>query len=117
MRVKNPPNFLVTTDGRRYAIKIIASGAWNMDSTQSRTIPHGLNIEKVFNIEASVINDAKDRIFALETSSSALAANGYVFLTATDVVFNRLPGSIFDSVDFDDAVMNRGYARIGYVLD
>lgn len=105
----------IKTDGTFLKTKIIALGVWNMDSIDHLDLTHGLTLSKIRNVSVSIINDAETYLYAIEYISSA-NSGGYWRTSATEVEVIRLGSGFFDSTDFNDGAINRGYITILYEI-
>ena len=114
MRVQNPPTYdrVVGLAGTVLKPKLIEIVDWNMDTTDQKTVAHGLAFADIIGIDAEVSND-------LGTLSTCLcgdadlsgASDGKLSFDATDVICDRKVGGFYDSVDYD-ALGHRGWIRI-----
>lgn len=93
---------------------IVNIGVWNMDSTTTKTVAHGLpDISKIRNISVQILNDAGTiNIPLTNLGSGAANISGISNVDATNISLYRFTTGIFDSADYDDAVMNRGFILI-----
>lgn len=105
-----------TTDGTNIIkTKIVDIGDWNMDTTDTVTIAHGLTLSKIRTVAVQVRNDAdsQHKMFNPEEDSSA---NGWIDdCNTTNVVLYRKFGGVFDNVNHDSTSYNRGWITITYV--
>lgn len=95
-------------------------GPWNMDTTAGIGFDHGLGASyvKIIGVQVVIFKDTLDQNFALPAASPVgadVAGAGISGITAALITISRVTGGLFDSVDFDDAVMNRGYAFVWYM--
>jgi hypothetical protein len=91
--------------------KTVSIGDWNMDSTITVDIAHGLSdFKKVRSISVIVRNDDDDEYWDL------LASGQISFADATNVRLTRTTAGTFDSVDFDSTSYNRGWITIHYAV-
>lgn len=106
------------TTAVRLATKIVEIGDWNMDSTNSVQVVHGLSdITKIRSIEVIIKNDSSLNVFKLETADrlTGLSTGGYIDqVTSTEIYMNRVNGGLFDSTDFNSTSYNRGWITILY---
>ena len=91
--------------------KIIEIGAWDMDASATPgAILHGIaSIDDIRSVDAFIINDNNTERYQFAPGAVSL------FATSTDIVLNRENAGFFDSTDFNNAVMNRGYVIVKYV--
>lgn len=122
MEINNPlpADRMYDDAGVLVRIKRIVIGPWNMDATGNITILHGVpsGLSNIRTAYASIIQDDLAMIYPLTLSSNAadpdLLAGGIRFWTDTEISLTRRTGGVFDSVWFNDAIMNRGYVEIWY---
>lgn len=101
--------------------KVIEIGLWNMDSTLSVSVAHGLDlgttaglVDKIRGCKVMILNDDQDSATPLDIWDGASAVGGAFSIDDTNVILVRTPSSYYDSNLFDAAV-NRGYIVIEYV--
>jgi len=122
MEINNPntANTWVSDDGTSIHIKRIAIGAWNMDTTASIIVAHGMGVtvRKLLNISVQITDDTQLQINILNridiTGGDTLVQGGIDTIDPTNVRLWRADASYFDSVDFDNVAINRGYITIMY---
>lgn len=124
MTVVNPPAFdhINTADGRILQVGIINIGPWNMDASDSVNVPNSLNINHNAIVDAVAIihNDNSNlRAMRLDAIDVTLAGNisGMIQDLRSDIfVLYRVVGGQFDSTDYDDPTLDRGYIMIWYLV-
>lgn len=95
--------------------KVIDIGDWNMDTTTSVSIPHGLTYSKIIGISSVIIrNDANSLPKPLDYDLGSGAAGHYSY-SSTDVILTRHVGDEFDSTNYDSTSFNRGWIIIDYI--
>jgi hypothetical protein len=105
----------IRSDNAILRTKIIEMGVWNMVSTEEVSVAHGLSDHaKIRSITAMIVNDAGDGIFPTGASALGVTQAWVVAAGTTNVSAKRLTGGDFDNVNFDDAVINRGWFSIQY---
>lgn len=89
--------------------KIIEIPNWNMDSTATKSIAHGLiSIATVVSVDVLIRNDAVNLL-------SPIINGGAVNIDGTNIIMDRTPSGLFDSVDYDSVGgFNRGFITIKY---
>jgi hypothetical protein len=90
--------------------KVYNIGAWDMDATGGVDVPHDLTLDEVLrvvNVNVMIINDAQTNIRPLFTDG-----NGGTAIFASLVNITRRMSGVFDSTNYDDATINRGYIYI-----
>jgi len=99
------------------SIKItIPIGDWNMDSTQTVYINHGLDYTKITSFGAVVIDDTALAYYKIEFHGTDNAGHihGAVINGSIQTSVTRLPGGYFDSASFDSTGYNRGFIKLEY---
>ena len=101
---------------RRNTVEI---GDWNMDTTGSVKVDHGLEYSDTWkgtrDVGIVIRNDA-DTIYYndTKTNTDALVPIAVSGITNKKVVLIRKTGGSFDSTDFDSTSYNRGWVTIWY---
>lgn len=93
--------------------KTIRIGDWDMDSTASVSVAHGLSQAKIRNISVLIINDTTSARLPLCFNNGTQGGN--YSTDATDVIMTRIASGPFDNANFDSTSFNRGYITIDYV--
>ncbi len=105
--------------------RVIQIGDWNMDSTDSVTIPHGLDATKIISVNVTILRDIGGGsvlgIYPLNTPYVATTSDfpqheGVYSTDATDVSLRRRIGGFFDNADFNSTSFNRGWIIIEMAL-
>jgi hypothetical protein len=93
--------------------KVIDIGDWNMNSTTTIVVPHGLTLAKIRPPMAVLIRNDPDTAYSsLEARGAAVA--GWLEANATNVILNRIVGQSYDSTAYDSTSYNRGWITIRY---
>lgn len=88
-------------------------GDWNMDTTSSINVAHGVtDYKKIRIVGVTIRNDADTANYELLRFSGTKNEGGVEEINATNIVLGRLSAGFFDSTDFDSTSYNRGYIRI-----
>jgi hypothetical protein len=97
--------------------KRIAIGNWNMDSTASKNVAHGMaDHSRILSVSVMIISDNSASITELTTNASTLSpAGGNILIDATQFQLSRITGGMYDDVAYDTAVFNRGYVNFTYI--
>ncbi len=103
-------------DGIFHKTKILDIGDWNMDSTASVSVAHGVTASKIRTVSVTIRNDAGTATYPLECAEIGDAPGGYWQYNTTNVVLNRVAARRFDEVNFDATSYNRGWVTIKYVV-
>jgi len=99
---------------RDFTIEI---GDWNMDSSQSKAVAHGLGNawKNIRNIEVMIRNDGDDQYNPLDTGSSTGGTCGGIGspgIDATNINLIRAASYLFDSTDYNATSYNRGWITV-----
>jgi len=95
-------------------VKVIDIGDWNMDTTASVSIAHGLTLGNIRGIQATIRTDAGSQHINLASISSD-GNTPLVLADSTNVILQRLANSLFDSIVYDSTGYNRGWITVWYV--
>lgn len=102
------------TNGVDAPVKIVNIGVWDMNTTASVTVAHGLTLLSIRAVDALIYDSDGNFKYRLDYLDGANVQAGAVgAIDATNVTLKRLEGGFFDSVDFQGAG-NRGYLTIRY---
>ena len=93
--------------------KIVDIGDWNMNTTDSINVAHGLTLSKIRSFKITIRSDAGSLYDLMIAEASQVA--GYAHIDATNVVLGRTISGFFDSGSFDSTSYNRGWIVIEYV--
>lgn len=110
----------IRTDGvNALKTKVINIGDWNMDSTTSISVAHGLTFANIISVFVMIRTDAGTALVPLNTGVSAANTTPQGFWTVgapgSDIDLFRLTGGNFDNAGFDSTSYNRGYIIIEYL--
>lgn len=107
------PSSLAAKDGGLLTT-VLDIGDWNMDSTPSKDVTHGLTLSKIRDVSVMIRDDSATTQRKLE--SAQLATNtveGSVWtITSTQVRLNRVSGGIYDNTNYNSTGFNRGWVII-----
>lgn len=89
--------------------KIINIGDWNMDSTLSVAVAHGITHTKIRSISVVVRSDS-------DANYHDFGAFGCVgmYASSTNIILLRETGGTFDNTSYDSTSYNRGWITIQY---
>jgi hypothetical protein len=113
--VKYLSQFIPKSDDVILRTKVVNIGDWNMDTTGSLSVAHGLTLANIRTIEVVIRNDANDKYYPSACRVSTGMENLIQWADATNINLFREAASEFDSVDFDSTSYNRGYITIQYI--
>lgn len=108
----------IQTDGvNTLKTKIIDIGDWNMDSTASVNIAHGLTLANIRSVVVNVRDDTTSslRDITNEFSVDSSITDGAWSLGSTNVTIERVAAGGFDSAGYNATSFNRGWITITYV--
>jgi hypothetical protein len=106
---------LDTGDDNTLKFKVVEIGDWNMDSTASVSVAHGVSSEQnIRGVQVFVRHDTSSVIYPLTRASGASSVSGISSVNATNVNLDRFASGAFDSTDFDSTSFNRGWIYIWY---
>ena len=93
-------------------------GDWNMDSTTSVSVAHGLTYDDIISVEGWIRSDSagvpfKGPIDFVDNSSGLSAGAGSV--GSTNVTLSRVSGGFYDDTNYDQTSYNRGWIIIQYL--
>lgn len=91
-----------------YSVKTVAIGLWDMQTTGSVSIAHGLTLSKIRMWQVTIGNDAG-------TNKVDFEGAGAVAVGASTMTLIRASGGTFDSTDYNDGTIDRGTITIWYV--
>jgi len=106
---------LITSD-IRLLTKTIDIGDWNMDSTSSVSVAHGLTLANIRSVSVAIRNDAGTLTTMLPTTDTTALSNERVEFDATNVIMLRSVSGTFDGTDYDATTYNRGWIIITYTI-
>lgn len=97
--------------------KTVNIGPWDMDASNSVSVAHGLDFTKIVSIDVHIFNNDADALFSLAAGNPGPGSDpaGAWFAGTLNINLFRTAGGYFDSLDFNDAVMNRGRILIHYI--
>jgi hypothetical protein len=114
-----------TVDGSTVRIKMLQIGDWNMDTTSSVTVPHGIaDHKKIISVTGVIFKDDDaanpDDSYTLANYIVSVAVPTYndvsIYLfNDTYIQLNRAASGFFDSADFDKTSYNRGNLMVHYI--
>lgn len=105
---------ILEQNGKLLKTAVYEIGVWNMDADLDVFVGHSLDLTKVVSIKVMIINDAESYISNLDSDTVDWHFAGGMAIRPTDFHLWRQPGKFFDTVNYDDAVMNRGYVWVEY---
>ena len=97
--------------------KIVFLKGWDMDTSATYEVDHELPDGcLIVGCQATILSDAGVQ-YPLNSMQSGVISGGVqgYNLTAGKITFSRLTGGLFDSSEFDDDTIDRGYAVIDFI--
>ena len=97
--------------------KIVILEGWNMDTTATYEVAHNLPDGcLIIGCQATILSDDGVQ-YPLNCMQSGVISGGVqgYNLTEGKITFVRLTGGFFDSTEFDDKTIDRGYAVIDFI--
>lgn len=108
---------VIYTQSAPLKTKVINIGTWNMDSTNSVSIPIGTSWSNIRCVDVIIRRDDAVVSYPLEYSNGTTTTAGYYYIDGTDITLLRTVSGFFDGALFD--IMgndgNRGYVTISYI--
>lgn len=98
------------------AYKVIDIGDWNMDTTTSVNVAHGLTLANIRSVDVVIRNDTDSAYYQLNRTPSGNNDGTIDSIDSTNVGLARDTGGIFDSTSFDSTSYNRGWITIIYTV-
>lgn len=97
--------------------KTVDIGAWDMDSTSSLNVAHGVTATKILHIAVAVFSDSGEYYpldFGGVPNGAYFSPAGYFYADGTNVKLYRAGGGTFDQTTFDSTAATRGTITIWY---
>ena len=95
---------------------VIDIGDWNMDTTTSVSVAHGLTHTKIRGIEVIIRNDDDTRIGPLrDDHGTSVYAAPPIYANSTNIVMTIFTGGIYDNTTYDSTSYNRGWIIIKHI--
>jgi len=98
--------------------KLVNIGNWDMDTTASVSVTHGLSLGNIVGVRAVISSDtgALYSLSQLYYPGSPDNQGGISSIGTTTISLYRVAGGLFDSASFNYASMNRGYIIFDYAV-
>ena len=95
---------------------IYEMGAWNMDTTSSIGVAHGLTSSKIVGVRATIRSDSIATVYPLPYAVSGTSlVDPSVYANSVSLVCGRETGGIFDSISYSSVAINRGWFIVDYI--
>lgn len=95
--------------------KYLSIGIWNMDSTSTVSINHGLSLSNIIGLSAIIIDDTGQGRDSIEGVEAGGLAGGNISAGSLNITLERATSGRFDNATYDDGTINRGYIIIDYL--
>ena len=115
--LSNQANSLPDTGIKILNKKVIEIGDWNMDTTSSLNVTHGIDHTKIRMITVIIQDDNSIAIIPLNEGGSETntAPNGAInIIISSFITLKRLTGGVFDNTSYDSTPFNRGWITIEF---
>lgn len=90
-------------------------GSWNMPFSATKTIAHLLpDIDKIISVDVLIIDDNNTSRRSITYSEQLDEVSGGWIIAEHTINLIRYVGGIFNTTNFDDSSVNRGYVTIWY---
>lgn len=107
--------------GSSLKMKVLDIGDWNMDTTQTVDVSHGIGDEQLIRmVEVIIRDDGGSFTYPLNSKGVILGSydtdvqGGVGRMTSTDIRLVRITSGFFDDTDFNSTSYNRGWVTIWY---
>jgi len=94
--------------------KIIDIGDWNMDSSDSVNVAHGLTRGKIRTISVIIRDNSNTASYPINHTVGLNYAAGGFYANSVNIVLDRSIGLFFDDTIFNSTSYNRGWVTIQY---
>jgi len=114
----NTANLWVSDDGSLMHCRKIEIGSWNMDSAVSKTVSWGFTLDPAKLVSIAVVVFSDDGLTRQPLNrfqnvpDPSLVSGGISTYTQLSVVLYRRTGGVFDTAEYDDTAINRGYITV-----
>lgn len=97
-------------------VKVIDIGTWNMNTTDTVSVAHGLTHSKIRSVFATISDFDSTYFYDLNYDHPNIETSGKGILwDSTNVILKRATGGYFDAPDYGTAPANRGWITIWYI--
>ncbi len=98
----------------RLQTKVIEIGDWDMDTTASVSVAHGLTSTDIRSVDVWIREDTGAVMVPLNYNQSG-TPSGYFIYGSTNVDLTRVAAGLFDTASYNATSFNRGFITIQYV--
>lgn len=109
--------YRTSVSGPYIKVKVVQTGAWNMQTTATLTVAHGLpDHTKIRSIYVVIISDSGgySPLTKLDSTATGLIAGSVTDWGSTNITLKLYTSGTFVAANFSNAVNNRGYITIEY---
>ncbi|MCK5611980.1 hypothetical protein KAR91_59470 [Candidatus Pacearchaeota archaeon] len=98
--------------------KIFDIGDWNMDTTVSVSVAHGIDFTQIRSASIFIQDDGSTTFSDLIriTGATGVVAGGGAVCDATNVILERTTGGAYDNASYDSTSFNRGYITLEFTM-
>jgi len=103
----------------KFKYKKLLTGAWDADGVVTRSIAHGLDVEKIRGLSAIMMNDvgsSYSNIASPQAADNGLVNGGISLSGSSNVILYRTTGGDFDSASYSSTFVNRAVITILYEI-
>lgn len=104
---------LVFLNDQTVRTKVLDIGDWNMDSTATLNVPHGLTSTDIVSVDVWIREDSPG-LSVLPLNYAQPGLMGFFSYDGTNIIMERNGGGVFDSTSYNATSYNRGYITIHY---
>jgi len=115
----NYPKQLRDVGNVGFLFKLLDIGVWDMDTDAAKDVVHGLSAMTILSVTGVIYNDILTTPFIIGAGDGITTFSddmNFYTINSTQIQIKRAAGSYFDSVAFDDGVINRGKIFIAYTF-
>ena len=95
--------------------KIFEIGDWNMDTTGTLNVAHGLDWTKIRSVDIIIRDDANTFHFPINYDVTSARVGGSYYISPTNIVLVRFNLAYFDGAGFSSTPYNRGWVTVKYI--
>lgn len=109
---------ILSDSGLILRVKTLEIGVWNMDADGTKDVAHGLTYTDIIGVNGKIFQDPGGTEFPI-VQGLVTGASLDLFVSywnSTNIHLSRAAAGTFDNATFDDAVMNRGYLYVFYMM-
>ena len=96
--------------------KVVNIGDWNMQSTATVAVAHGItNYKNILNISVIIRDDADSLYSPINAFDTGIVEGGVGAIGVTNITLGRAGGSFYNSASYNSTSYNRGSLYIEYL--